>query len=75
MAGITPAIIGIIQAVTRKLQHADHAAIEICITRTPNEDSSSIYTLRDPLSKRAITKRTEKKRKKSTTRLSIEYRK
>jgi len=33
---IAPAIKGRIQAVTEELQRADHAIIEICMTRTSN---------------------------------------
>jgi len=44
---ITPAIKGITQAVMKELQHADHEVIEICMTRTANEDSLGIYRLGD----------------------------
>jgi len=47
IAKITLTIKDIIQAVMKESQHTDHAVIEIRITRTANEDSSSIYTLGD----------------------------
>ena len=47
VAEITPAIKGIIQAVMKELQRADHAIIEIRMTHTANEDSPGIYTLGD----------------------------
>ena len=36
---------GITQVVTKKSQWTDHAVIEICMTRTLNEDYPSINTL------------------------------
>ena len=47
VAEIASAIKGRIQAVTKESQYADHAVIEICMTRTANEGSPGIYTLGD----------------------------
>jgi len=43
VAEITLTIKGIIQAVIKESQHADHAVIEIRMTLTTNEDSPGIY--------------------------------
>ena len=51
IAGITPAIIGIIHAVTKKSQRVNHAVMKIRINCTLKEDSPSLNTLRYPLRK------------------------
>jgi len=47
VAKLAPLIKGIIQAVMKEAQSADHAVIEIRMTRTANEDSPGIYKLGD----------------------------
>jgi len=47
VAKIAPAIKDRIQAVTEESKRADHAVIEIRITRTANEASLSIHTLKE----------------------------
>ena len=47
VAEITLIIKRIIQNIMKETQCADHVVIEIRMTRTANEDSQGIYTLKD----------------------------
>jgi len=46
IAGITSAVKSTIQIVKKKPQRVNHAVMKIRITRTVNNDSQNIYTLR-----------------------------